>query len=791
MRLIFRIVLFLLLPLGLRAQVPTERRTVSGYVKDAANGEGLIGVSVYVKERGTGATTNPYGFYSITLPAGTYTLVYTFIGYERVTRTIDLTQTDQKLDLELSEEGRQLSEVVVRAQREDDNVKSVEMSVNTVDIKTIRAMPALLGEVDLVRSLQLLPGVSTVGEGASGFNVRGGDIGQNLILLDEAPVYNSSHLFGFFSVFNPDAVKDVKLIKGGIPAQYGGRISSILDVRLKEGNAKRREINGGIGAIFSRLTYEQPFDKGRGSFIVAARRSYIDVLAKPFLTGDLRGAKFYFYDLTAKANYRINDKNTVYLSGYFGRDVFGSNLFGFDWGNGTVSGRWNHVFSNKLFLNTTAYYSRYDYALGTADDPNDSFQWNSTIISKSFKSDLTYYLTPRNTLTFGGQYIHYDSRPGSATARSGSEQRDISLPGRYGDESAVYVANEQRLGERITLQYGLRYSFYRNLGPTDVYRYQQPTDAADLGDRRPPIFPPTRYERGQVAVQYGNWEPRFSAKFDVSAAASVKASFNRTAQYLHLLSNTAASSPLDVWTLSTPNIRPELADQVALGWFQNFRDNAYEFSVEGYYKKLYNQIDYVRRSDLLLNQFLEGDLLFGDGRAYGAEFFVKKNKGRLTGWTSYTLARTERKVVGINNSDWFPARFDKTHNLSVVALYDFGTRWSVSANFAFSSGTPATFPTNRFEWGGITNAHNIDDSRNAARIPPYHRLDLSATRKNRRKLFGSGETEWVFSLYNAYNRRNPFSVFVRQNETDPRITEAVRFAVFGSVVPAVTYNFKF
>lgn len=791
MRFVLRVTLFLLLPLGLLAQTPAERRTISGYVKDAANGEGLIGVSVYVRERSTGATTNAYGFYSITLPAGTYTLVYTFVGYEKITRTVDLNLTDQKIDLELGEEGKQLAEVVVKAEREDDNVKSVEMSVNRVDIKTIRAMPALLGEVDLVRSLQLLPGVTTVGEGASGFNVRGGDVSQNLILLDEAPVYNSSHLFGFFSVFNPDAVKDVKLVKGGIPAQYGGRISSILDVRLKEGNAKKPEINGGIGAIFSRITYERPFLKGRGSFIVAARRSYIDVLAKPFLTGDLKGAVFNFYDLTAKANYRINDKNTVYLSGYFGRDVFGSREFGFDWGNGTVSGRWNHVFSNKLFLNTTAFYSNYTYSLGGEDDPRDNFKWNSRIVSRSIKPDFTYYLTPANTLTFGGQYIHYDSRPGSAVATSGGEKRDISLPARYGDETAFYLANEQRIGERVTLQYGLRYSIYRHLGPADVFQYQQPTELEFQGDRREPIFPPTRYDAGAVVQQYANWEPRFSAKFDVTPTASVKASYNRTAQYLHLLSNTAASSPLDVWTLSTPNIKPELADQVALGWFQNFKDNAYEFSVEAYYKKLENQIDYVRSSDLLLNQFLEGDLLFGDGRAYGAEFFVKKNRGKLTGWTSYTLARTERQIQGINNDDWFPARFDKTHVLNVVALYDFGTRWSVSANFAFSTGTPATYPTNRFEWNGIALPHNQNDSRNAARIPAYHRLDLSATKKNRRKLFGKGETEWVFSVYNAYNRRNPFSVYVRQNENNPRVTEAVRYAVFGSLVPAVTYNFKF
>ena len=788
--------LLLLLPLGLLAQAPdappgTGRATISGYVKDAADGEGIIGVSVYVKERGTGTVTNAYGFYSLTLPSGAYTLVFSFINYEKVTRRIELSTTDVKLDLELREEVRQLQEVVVKSRREDDNVRSVEMSVNRVDMKTIRAMPALLGEVDLVRSLQLLPGVSTVGEGASGFNVRGGDISQNLVLLDEAPVYNSSHLFGFFSVFNPDAVKDVKLIKGGIPANYGGRISSILDVRMKEGNSKKAELNAGVGAIFSRLAYERPLFKGKGSFIVAARRSYIDVLAKPFLKGDLKGSKFYFYDLTAKANYRIDDKNTVFVSGYFGRDVFGSEEFGFDWGNGTVSGRWNHVFNNKLFLNLTSYYSNYKYGLGTKQsDPNakDKFEWESKIVSWSVKPDFTYFLTPENQISFGGQYINYDSQPGSATARSNGESRNISLESRYGDESALYISNEQKIGSGLTLQYGLRYSMYRALGPGQIYAYE----TIIPGARRAPDFPGTTYKSGAVIQQYGNWEPRFSANVGVSPSASVKVSYNRTTQYLHLLSNTAASSPLDVWTLSSKSIKPQIADQVALGWFQNFQDNAYEFSIETYYKDLQNQLDYVRNSDLLLNPFVEGDLLTGKGRAYGAEFYLKKNKGRLTGWISYTLARTERLVDGVNNSGWFPTRFDKTHNLSTVALYDLGNKWSVSANFAFSSGTPATYPTNRFEWNGWALPNNYYDARNNNRIPAYHRLDFSATKRVNHGPFSKrGSAEWVFSVYNAYNRRNPFSVFVRQNETDSRVTEAVRYAIFGSIVPAVTYNFRF
>jgi hypothetical protein len=769
--------------------IAQQRHTVSGFIKDQANGEGMIGVSVYVREAETGVVTNTYGFYSITLPAGSYTLVFSYIGYQKVEKQVAL-DADRTVSIEMSDESNQLAEVTISTQKADENVKGIEMSVNKVEMKTIRKMPALLGEVDLIRSIQLLPGVTTVGEGASGFNVRGGDISQNLVLLDEAPVYNSSHLFGFFSVFNPDAVKDVKLIKGGIPSQYGGRISSILDVRMKEGNSKKREINGGIGSIFSRLTYEQPFAKGNGSFIVAGRRSYIDVLAKPFLNSDLKDSKFFFYDLTAKVNYRLGDKDTFYASSYFGKDVFGGGDFGFGWGNVTATGRWNHIFSNRLFMNLTGYYSNYDYNLGqNQNDPNakDKFDWKSKIISTSIKPDFTYYITPNNQLTFGGQYIYYDTRPGKASAVSEGEYTDISLEAKYADEWALYVGNEQKFSDRISLQYGVRYSYFRNLGPGTEYDYIEVTK----GQRKLPVFPGTAYGKGDVIKSYGNWEPRASLNIGLNSSTSIKASYNRTAQYLHLLSNTAASSPLDVWTLSSPVIAPEKADQVALGWFQNFKDNTYEASVEVYYKKLYNQIDYVPGSDLLLNQYVTGDLLFGKGRAYGAEFYLKKNKGKLTGWVSYTLSRTERKVETINNDNWFPARFDKPHNFTSVAIYELRRRLSLSANFTFATGTPATFPTNRYDVGGFPIGNNYEGARNNNRIPAYHRLDLAATLKSKKKLFSIGEGEWVFSIYNVYNRRNAFSVYTRANEDTPLKTEAVRYSVIGSMIPSVTYNFKF
>ncbi len=766
--------------------------TINGYIKDAGNGEGLIGVSVYVKETATGAITNSYGFYAITIPPGNYNLVISYVGYAKQTKIVDLTDRNVRLDLELSQEGKQLDEVVVSTNREDDNVKNIAMSVNQIDVKTLKRIPALLGEVDVIRSIQLLPGVSTVGEGATGFNVRGGSIDQNLVLLDEAPVYNSSHLFGFFSVFNPDAVKDVKLIKGGIPANYGGRIASILDVRLKEGNAKKPELNGGIGLIFSRLSYERPLFKGKGSFIVAARRSYADILAQPFLNSDLKGAKFYFYDLTAKGNYHINDKNTVFLSGYLGRDVFGSD-FGFNWGNTTLSARWNHVFSDRLFLNTTAYYSNYDYSLNTdlkQKKPNDYFRTDSRIVDYSLKPDFSLFLG-KNTISFGGQVIIHDFQPGMATAASAGSVRTFGLANKHALEGALYVANEQQVTPQLQLQYGLRYSLFNYVGPGEAYTFQ--TDVP-VGTRRE-VITTVAYRGSDVIKTYGNWEPRFAAKYDLTDNSSLKFSYNRLAQYIHLISNTTASTPLDVWTTSTNNVKPQIADQIAGGYFKNFGHTGREFeaSVEVYYKWLQNQIDYIDGASLILNKYLEGDLLSGKGRAYGAEFFVKRNTGVINGWISYTLAKTERQVNGINNNNWYPTRFDKRHTLTSVLLYDppAAKRWNFSATFTLASGTPATFPTNRFEYEGYVVPQNTDNSRNNYRIPAYHRLDLAATLQGRKRPGKKKEDNWVFSVYNVYARKNAFSVYFQPSADNSRVTEAIRYSVFATFIPSVTYNFKF
>jgi hypothetical protein len=783
----FKIVSFIFF-LSLHTVLAQDKVTISGKISEAKNGEGMIGVNFYLKELQIGVSTNVYGFYSITAPKGKYTLLITYIGYKSIAKDLEL-DANKTINFELEEEGKLLDEVVIKGEREDDNIKNIEMSVNKVEMKTIKKMPALLGEVDVIRSIQFLPGVSSVGEGSSGFNVRGGAIDQNLVLLDEAPVYNSSHLFGFFSVFNPDVVKDVKLIKGGIPSAYGGRISSILDVRMKEGNSKKPEFSGGIGTIFSRFAYERPFLKEKGSFIVALRRSYIDILAKPFLNNDLKNSRFYFYDFTAKTNYKINDKNTVFLSGYFGRDVFGAD-FGFNWGNSTTSFRWNHVFNNKLFLNTTFFYSNYDYSLDSDlknENNQDSFEWKSNILNYSVKPDFNYYINAKNTLSFGGQIIYYTFNPGQATAVSGGQSRSIGLDSKYAVESALYIGNEQKVSSKITLNYGLRYSFYTYLGPGTVYNFDENTSPGDRKD----VLKTDKAANGEAIKTYGNLEPRLALNIGLNTSTSIKIGYNRLAQYIHLLSNTVASSPLDVWTPSSNNIKPQISDQIALGLFKNFADNMYESSVEVYFKTLKNQIDYIRNADLLLNPAVEGDLMYGIGRAYGAEFYVKKNKGKLNGWVSYTLARTERKVDGLNNNDWFVSRIDKIHNLSVVGIFDISKKWSLGSTMSFATGTPASFPTNKFVWQGIALPQNYTDERNSYRIPNSHRLDLSATKKNKHALFKKGESEWVFSIYNLYNRKNPFSVYVRQNPDDPSKTEAVRYSVFASIIPAVTYNFKF
>lgn len=762
-----------------------DNLTVSGYIKDAANGETIIGANVFIEEIGSGTVSNEYGFYSVNLPAGSYTLIFSYVGFDTQMEKVTIAQ-DIKLDMEIGVHSQELQEVVISSEAANANVSSTEISVNKLDIGTIKKIPSLLGEVEILRSIQLLPGVSSVGEGATGFNVRGGSIDQNLVLLDEAPVYNSSHLFGFFSVFNPDAVKDVKLYKGGIPARYGGRLSSILDVRLKEGNNKNLAVNGGVGAIFSRLSIEAPIIKDKASFIIAGRRSYADILAQPFLDEDAAGSALNFHDLTLKTNWTLGEKDRLFLSGYTGRDNFrfGDDA-GFNWGNATATLRWNHIYNDGLFGNVTAYYSDYDYQLSFGSDSNNRFDWDAAIKNYAVKPEFTWFLNPNNQVRFGGQLIIYEFDPGNAIGISEGESLDLSLDNRFAIESAVYIENELTPSDRFTVNYGLRLSHFNYVGEGDAFTFDTETP---VGQRRT-VTSVESFDQWESIQTYANLEPRLSLKFQLNEKESLKATYNRTAQYIHLLSNTAASTPVDVWTPSTNNIRPQISDQVAIGYFLNSADNTLEFSVETYFKRLENLVDYVDGADLLLNPFIEGDILEGKGRAFGLELYLRKTAGRFTGWASYTLARSERLVEGINNNEWYATRFDQTHNFSLTTFYDASKRLDISANFAIISGTPLTLPTTRIEQQGFIIPHNVDNARNNFRIPVYHRLDLSATLQGKKNPNRRWQGEWVFSVYNVYSRRNAFSIFTRQRGNG--IKEAVRLSVFGSYIPAVAYNFKF
>jgi hypothetical protein len=787
------LVLFLFLPVGLWAQ---NRATISGYLKDSANGEALIGATIYIKSLSTGATTNVYGFYSLTLDPGDYEVTFSYIGYATQLKSVSLSD-NVRIDVELTPEGTQLEEVVVSSEKEEQGAKSLEMSVNRLDIKTIVRIPAFLGEPDLIKSLQQLPGVSTVGEGASGFNVRGGSVGQNLILLDEATVYNSSHLLGFFSVFNPDAVKDTKLYKGAIPAQFGGRIASLLDVRMKEGNNKKYEVNGGIGTIFSRAAVEGPLFKSKGSFIVAGRRSYADILARPFVDILNDGAALNFYDLTGKANYNINDRNRIYVSGYTGRDkFFFDKNQGFSWGNNTGTVRWNKIFNDRLFANFSGVFSRYDYSLQFGENERDNFRWKSSVRNLTFKPSFSYFVNANNEISFGAEANYYSFEPANAFGTSNGNRIDISLPEKYNLEAAFYAGNSQKISQAIAIEYGLRFSTFTGLGAGSQFTYNDTIP----GLRRTAVSERT-FERGEKMATYQNLEPRFSIKAEISEQSSVKASYTRMAQYVHLISNTTASNPLDVWTPSTNNIQPELGDQYALGYFRDFgKDNMFEFSAEAYYRDTKNQIDYIDGADLLINEFLEGDLLTGIGRAYGLEFYLQKKVGKFTGWAAYTLARTELKVEGINQGRWYAARYDQTHNLKLSGFYDINKRWSAAANFTFVSGTPATFPTSRYLLQGILIPYNAEDSRNNVRLPAYHRLDISFRMEGKTmKRNGNPRKNsdyWVFGVYNLYGRRNPFSIYFTQGSErvavgSPINSEARQLSIIGTFIPSVSYNFKF
>lgn len=759
-----------------------EKVTLSGHIRDASNGEELIGANIYVAELQSGISTNVYGFYSLSLAPRDYKISISYLGYQPQLMNISLSKS-QVLDIEMQPEGILVDEIIVTAKQEDQNVTNIEMSVENLTALQIKQIPQVMGEADLIRSIQLLPGVSTVGEGATGFNVRGGNVDQNLILLDEATVYNSSHLFGLFSVFNVDAIKDSKLYKGGIPAKYGGRLSSVLDVRQRDGNKKNFAMNGGIGLLASRLTLEGPIKKDESSFMIAGRRSYGDLFLK--FDKDLKENVVYFYDLNAKANFKLSENDHLYLSGYFGRDVFNfGDDFSSDWGNATASVRWNHLFSNKLFSNFTAIYSDYGYSFGVPEGAQ-AFDWDARIYNYVIKGDFTYFLNPKSKLDFGLESNFYRFHPGRARGL-GDESifNVIDVQHNYALESAVYASYEHEPIRNLTLQYGLRFSNFQRLGKEDIFIYENgdPTSETAIADT-------VSYGSLEKIISFSAPEPRFSANYVINKSNSVKLSYNRMQQYIHLVSNTTSATPIDIWTPAGSYIDPATVDQVAIGYFKNFKDNAYEASIEGFYKDFSNLLDYKDGAELLLNETLETELLSGDGRAYGLELSVRKNKGAVTGWVSYTLSRSERKVPGINNGGYYPSNYDKTHDLSITTSWRINKKLNLSANFAYASGRPITYPESRYVFDGITVPHY--DNRNGARTPDYHRMDIGLQYTPNKHPEKRWKSSWEIGAYNVYARRNAYSIFFRQNEDNPLETEAVRLSIFGSILPYLTYNFSF
>ncbi len=754
-----------------------SKHTVSGYIKDASNGEELIGASLYISELSTGGVSNEYGFYSLTLPEGKYTAIYSYVGFVADTIVLDLT-SDKRIDVELGTAQDVLNEIVIKGKAANENVTSTEMSTIRLNVKDIKAVPVLFGEQDILKTIQLLPGVQSAGEGNSGFYVRGGGVDQNLILLDEAPVYNASHLLGFFSVFNSDAIKDVKLIKGGIPAEYGGRLSSVLDVKMKDGNSKRWSVSGGLGLIASRLTVEGPLIKDKASLVISGRRTYADTFLKLSKDSTINSNTLYFYDFNVKTNYHINDKNRLFLSGYFGRDVFKfQDVFGFDWGNTTGTVRWNHLFNDRFFLNSSFVYSNYDYAINIGLGAIDA-KISSGIQDFNIKEDFQYFIAPNNVLKFGLNGIYHTFIPGTVAITSDGITDTESVTERYGIEGAAFVAHEVKFGGNWAINYGLRLSNFTVLGADDWnYQYDDEGNRSDS----------TYYAKNEVVKSYNGLEPRLALTYTLNPASSLKASYNRTYQYVQLLSSSSGTNPTDIWLPSSALIKPQLADQVSMGYFRNFFDNQFETSVEVYYKTLQNQIDYRNGADLLFNPDVESQLVFGEGFAYGAEFHLKKGAGKLNGWLSYTLATSKRRFDAIDAGEVFPAKQDRRHDVSLVAIYEVLPKLTLSSTWVYNTGDAVTFPQGKYEIDGNT-AVPYYPKRNRNRYPDYHRLDFSATwffKQTTEK-----ESSLNLSVYNVYSRLNAYLISFAQSEADPNITEATKISLF-PVVPSLTWNFKF
>lgn len=791
--LLFSVGLLILSPPGYGQQ----KYTVSGYVKDAANGEVMIGATVAVSSLSQGTSTNVYGFYSITLPAGEYQLLYSYLGYQSETVDINLNK-DQTLNIELSSDEVELQEVVISEERPENNVQDVKMSREELNIEKVKSLPALFGEVDVLKTIQLLPGVQSAGEGTTGLFVRGSSADQNLVLLDEATVYNPSHFLGFFSVFNPDAIKNLELYKGGIPARYGGRLASILDIQMKEGNNKRLELSGGIGSISSRLTVEAPLKRDESSFILSGRRTYADLFLKFSSNENINNNTLYFYDFNAKANYKINDNNKLFLSGYFGRDRLGvADQFGLNWGNATATVRWNHLFSDRLFLNTSAIYSNFDYGFDI-DIEAAEFTWNARLKEYNLKLDFTYFPNPDNTLDFGYQVTLHKFDPAKIIPGGDTNFEQLLLDDKYGLEQAFYVGNDQQINDQLSLEYGLRYSLFQHIGPGIVYEYEEEKPYDDET-----ITNTIKYEALKNIKFYHGLEPRFGARYLLTSNSSLKASYNRMRQYMQIASTATAGLPIDRWIPADRYVKPLIGDQVALGYFRNLHQNTVEASVELYYKWMQNIIDFKSGSDILLNNNIETEISEGRGWAYGTEFMIRKNLGRMTGWISYTLSRTRRQVEGINGGLPYNARYDRTHDIAIVGTYQMSPRLSISGNWVYSTGTAVSFPAGRYQLNGQSIPYYDPFKRNAYRMPDYHRLDLSAVLEGEKQKNRKWQSSWSFSVYNVYARKNTFSIiFDEVINNDPnfdpeedgpiktREPGAIKIYLF-SIIPAITYNFKF
>ncbi|WP_343673350.1 TonB-dependent receptor [Chitinophaga sp.] len=749
--------------------------TISGTIRSKKTGETIIGATVHVAGQSIGTVSNEYGFYSLTLPAGTYTIEFSTVGLQPVQEEVALTQHTVR-NIALDDAAQSLKSVTITASGKQRNLNTPQMGMEQLTTKEMKNIPVLLGEKDVLKTIQLLPGIKSAGDGNSGFYVRGGAADQNLILLDEAPVYNASHLFGFFSTFNSDAIKDVTVYKGGMPSQYGGRLSSVLDIKMNDGNNQEYNVSGGIGLISSKVNIEGPLQKDKSSFLVSARRTYVDLFLRLSNDSSIKNNSLYFYDLNAKLNYQLTKRDRLFASGYFGADnlVVGNN-FGLKWGNGTGTLRWNHIYSSKMFSNTSLIFSNYNYKINVKSGANDVNIF-SQIRDWNLKEELQYYISQRHNLRIGFNTIYHTMRPGEITSTQSSNFNSSRLQQRYSWENAVYVSDVWKATNKLDLSYGARLTAFSILGGGDFFNIDADGNILDT----------LHYKSGEFVKTYINLEPRLAVSYKLTDISSVKASYARNVQNLHLISNSTSSSPTDRWVASTNIIKPEISDQVSLGYYKNLGGNKYELTVETYYKTMQHQIDYRDGADVLNNDAIETQLLFGKGRAYGIEWLLKKKAGRLNGWVSYTLSKTQRKIDGINNGNWYNARQDRTHDIAVVGMYQLNDKWSLSASWVYYTGDAVTFPSGKYVINNTVYYYYTE--RNGYRMPAYHRLDLGATKQLHKR--GRYSSELAFSLYNAYGRENAYTITFRQSKDDPNKTEAVRTSLF-RFVPSISYNFKF